>query len=1201
MHLKGTPPALVLSASDLSSFVGCRHRTALDLGVALGELAKPSVFSLHAQDLRDRGAEHERQYVDSLEARGLSVVDLQNEGNRMGATVEALRQGVDVVVQGELLADGWFGRPDILRRVESPSDLGSWSYEVYDTKLARDTRGSTILQLAVYSELLGRVQGCMPAAFHVVTPDPDNGVHAYRVDDYSAYYRLAKHLLGQCLPDVGTAGAPTHPSPVHQALADAHYPEPTDQCDYCRWAERCEARRRSDDHLSYIAGASRLQRAELVAREVTTLAQAAGMPLPIAFKPTRGSKGTYARLREQARVQRTQRESGRPVWELLELPRPPVDSAILPPPRQGLDRLPTPAPRDIFLDLEAARFAREGGREYLFGVWTQGAYRCWWATTDAQERAAFEAVVDMVMAAWEADPGVHVYHFGHYEASAFRRLAGRHATRADALDRLLRAGRFIDLHAVVRQSLRAGVESYSIKQLEQYYGYRREADLGGVARSLHLVELALESEDAAAITPGLRLAVETYNADDCRSTEALRDWLEGPVRAKALARGDTLTRPEPSDGAPNDDTREVDAAVEALRARLLLGIDGDPSAPTHPQHTRWMLAYLIDWHRREQKAAWWDYFRVRELVGEDALDEPCVVTGLAHVRRVGSFISAKTGKPTSSVIEQYTYQTQDIEIGVGDTLTVLEGRAYGEVLEHDRIRRTLDLKVGKTAAELPRPDTLYATEIVRTDVLQAAVMKLAEEPDASTCGLELLYRRVPRVGVAKHSVGAGLVRRERDDIHAMTSDGDASGLARAGESAVDCSVRLVAKLDRSYLAIQGPPGSGKTYAGARMILALVKAGKKVGVTAGSHKVIVNLLDAVRAQAAEGSVRVTLGRKCKDDEPGEGIAGFGSNSKAIDALQAGDIDVLGGTAWLWASDEATSSVDVLFVDEAGQMSLANVLAVSQATDSLVLLGDPQQLEQPQKGSHPDGVDVSALQHVIGAAQTMPPERGIFLPETWRLPPAICRFTSEVFYEGKLSERPDLSNQRLTGAAPFEGAGLWLVPVAHTGNQNASLDEVDVVAGIVARLLAPGSQWVDKQGAMRELSPADLRIVSPYNAQVSRLAERLADRGVPVGTVDKFQGQEAPVVIYSMATSHPQDAPRGMEFLYSLNRLNVATSRARCAAIIVASPALFEPECRTPRQMQLANALCRFRELATAVTPADAHRRRKEMEMSRELVR
>lgn len=289
-------------------------------------------------------------------------------------------------------------------------------------------------------------------------------------------------------------------------------------------------------------------------------------------------------------------------------------------------------------------------------------------------------------------------------------------------------------------------------------------------------------------------------------------------------------------------------------------------------------------------------------------------------------------------------------------------------------------------------------------------------------------------------------------------------------------------------------------------------------------------------------------------------------------------MLGGTAWLWAKEAAAGAVDVLFVDEAGQMSLANVLAVSQAADSIVLLGDPQQLEQPQNGTHPDGVDVSALQHVIGGAQTMPTELGIFLPETWRLAPAICQFTSEVFYEGKLAAREDLERQRLLGVAPYEGAGLWFVPVEHSGNQNASLEEVHIVGGLVDRLLASGSRWVDKEGIAHQLTASDFRIVAPYNAQVSRLKSALASCGVPVGTVDKFQGQEAPVVIYSMASSSPADAPRGMEFLYSLNRLNVATSRARCAAIVVASPALFEPECRTPRQMQLANALCRFRELA-----------------------
>jgi uncharacterized protein len=286
--------------------------------------------------------------------------------------------------------------------------------------------------------------------------------------------------------------------------------------------------------------------------------------------------------------------------------------------------------------------------------------------------------------------------------------------------------------------------------------------------------------------------------------------------------------------------------------------------------------------------------------------------------------------------------------------------------------------------------------------------------------------------------------------------------------------------------------------------------------------------------------------------------------------------------LWAREDAADTLDVLFVDEAGQMSLANVLAVAQAARSVVLLGDPQQLDQPATASHPDGIGISALEHVLGGAQTMPEDSGLFLPNTWRLAPAICRFTSEVFYEGKLHSKPGLENQRLAGAGPFDGAGLSWIPAEHDGNQNSSSEEVEIVARVVDHLLAPGAMWIDEDGVERQLTGNDLRIVAPYNAQVNRLAERLVGRNVPVGTVDKFQGQEAPVVIYSMATSRPEDAPRGMEFLYSLNRLNVATSRARSAAILVASPRLFEPDCRTPRQMRLANALCRYRELATTVT-------------------
>jgi uncharacterized protein len=315
---------------------------------------------------------------------------------------------------------------------------------------------------------------------------------------------------------------------------------------------------------------------------------------------------------------------------------------------------------------------------------------------------------------------------------------------------------------------------------------------------------------------------------------------------------------------------------------------------------------------------------------------------------------------------------------------------------------------------------------------------------------------------------------------------------------------------------------------------------------------------------------------KSANAGVGVEEETDAGKAVAKIKAGAFDVVGGTAWVWSREDLCESIDVLFVDEAGQMSLANVLACAQAARNLVLLGDPQQLEQPQQASHPLGTEVSALEHLLEGHDTMPEQRGLFLGETWRLHPSICSFTSELFYEGKLLPRSGLEHQRLDGPIPFAGAGLFFAPVVHSGNQNSSTEEVDRIAELVASLAVPGVQWVNRHGAPTALTLNDILIVAPYNAQVSALARRLP--GARVGTVDKFQGQEAPVVIYSMTTSSPEDAPHGMEFLFSRHRLNVATSRARCVCILVGNPELLEPDCRTPDQIRMANAFCRYLELS-----------------------
>jgi superfamily I DNA and/or RNA helicase len=302
-----------------------------------------------------------------------------------------------------------------------------------------------------------------------------------------------------------------------------------------------------------------------------------------------------------------------------------------------------------------------------------------------------------------------------------------------------------------------------------------------------------------------------------------------------------------------------------------------------------------------------------------------------------------------------------------------------------------------------------------------------------------------------------------------------------------------------------------------------------------------------------------------------------NDAMVDALASSHVG--GATAWFWARPDIRDIVDVLVVDEAAQMSLANVLAISQAAKAVILLGDPQQLDQPMQGTHPEGCDISALDYLLNGEVTLSAERGLFLDDTWRLHPDICAFTSELFYEGRLNPRAELANQWIRSSSVVQGAGLRYVPVLHENNQSWSMQEARAVELLVKQILAASSTWIDANGNERPVTLHDILVIAPYNAQVFEIQRLLP--GARVGTVDKFQGQEAPIAIYSTATSSHADAPRGMEFLYSLNRLNVATSRARCLSIIVASPQLLTAECRTPRQMHLVNAFCRFVELAAPI--------------------
>ncbi|HET9371621.1 MAG TPA: TM0106 family RecB-like putative nuclease [Vicinamibacterales bacterium] len=1158
---------LFVSPTDLAYFLSCRHRTALEMAEAHGERTRPEWKDPLLEALFELGLEHERRYVGHLERSTPSIVslaDVRDQAEAVARTRQAMRQGREVIVQAALAEGRWYGRPDILRRVERPSPrFGSWSYEIADTKLARETRGGTILQLGLYSQLLEHEQGLSPEYFSVVVPGEDAGdahvVRRYRVAEYAAYFRLIKARFE------ATVGR------SHEALFDEHYPDPVDHCEICAWAPQCRDRRRADDHLSLVAGISRLQRRMLAPVGIVTVEALAALGDPIPFTPARGSIDTYERVRDQAALQVRTRREGRVAFELLPIATTsildPVSGSA--PEPAGLARLPAPSPGDVFLDLEGDPLAGNAGREYLFGLATVDPdrsvrYQAFWADDAAAERRAFEQVVDVIAARLQSDPGAHVYHYAPYEPSAFKRLMGRYSTREREIDQLLRGRRFVDLYAVIRQGLRVGVERYSIKNLEPLYAFARAVNLRDASRALRTMEQALELDRPSLATAAVRRTVEAYNRDDCLSTLRLRDWLE-ERRADLVALGHAIPRPVNPSGDAAEHLDDRARAVEAVRGQLLAGVDENLPAASARDAAHFRLAYLLDYHRREDKAFWWEYFRLRELPEDELFDEPSALAGLEFVGELGTV--------AKSFLHRYRYPPQEMELRPGMKLKTQDGRDFGEVLALDRDDRIVDLKVGPTRRP-QRPTALINREFVNAKVIEQALLDLGERVVAAggvdrlePCAAQSLLLRLPPRGAAREP----------------------------GERVPAFAERGATMFDRTVLPMQGPPGSGKTYTGARMICALVAAGRKVGVAGPSHKVIRKLLDDAAAAACERGIDIAIGHKDKADDAsvdpiehqgGASLVSFTENDAALAAIESGRIQVLGGTAWLWARPEFANAVDVLFVDEAGQMSLANTLAIAGAANSVVLLGDPQQLDQPTQGSHPEGVGVSALQHVLGEAPTMPADRGLFLPLTWRLAPAICAFTSELFYDGQLQSKPGLERQALAGTPGFDGAGLWLATVPHDGNTNASDEEVAAVVDLTRSLLSPGSRWLSEEGSAA-LTENDILIVAPFNAQVSRIKDALGPR-FRVGTVDKFQGQEAPVVIYSMTTSRPEDAPRGLGFLFSRNRLNVATSRARCAVILVASPWLFEADCVTPRQMRLANALCRFREMAKAVPAPDRTR-------------
>ena len=756
---------LRLTASDLVNHLACRHLTRLDFEVASGERMVPDFKDPTVEMLQEKGDAHEKDYIEHLRGvAGHQVTIIQGMGLNdadVADTLRAMREGHEFIVQGSLVEGRWGGRADILRRTSVSSNLGDWSYEVIDTKLARETKAGTILQLSLYSDLIREVQGILPEYMYVVTPWTGFEPQRYRTNDYAAYYRLIKHRLESYFDA--------------DQLAET-YPDPRDHCRICRWGDHCGAIRRNDDHVSLVAGISNSQIGELRRHGIAQIADLAGLSFPVPWITRSASAARFQRFGEQARVQMAARRDG------------PVQKTLVPEePGMGLAGMPEPSTGDIFFNLERAPFIGPNGLQYLFGFLTMNdagtpEYTGLWAMSETREKQAFESFVDLVMEQWESDPDLHLYHYGRSGPNALTRLAGRHATREEEIEKLLRAGVMVNLYPVVRDGVLASLEKYSLEELEPFYGCTRSVPVAKAEEVIRGISAAMELAypvEVPDITDGDKRIVQAYNNDNCRSLYHLREWLER-LRSELIGEGANIERPVRG----RDWTVGPETETQRIIDRLNQDIPVEVSERSNEQNARWVLSNILNWHWKEEVAAWEEFARLANCSSEELVDE---TRALAQLERVG-FIRNSWGSP----VFRYRFPAQETSIGRREEIYGRGGGLVGQVDSIDVQDLTVDVKTEPSAEDFDAGDVIGFANIP-LDALKESLRNLGDHVARHGMG-----------GEGEYNLARNLLLRNRPRL-----GGDP--VLRPSETALEAALRIAQQEAFGVLPVQGPPGSGKTY------------------------------------------------------------------------------------------------------------------------------------------------------------------------------------------------------------------------------------------------------------------------------------------------------------------------------------------------------------------------------------------------------
>lgn len=1138
---------ITFSPTDLTNFVKSPFASWLDrLNVEYPDKApKKDAEDEYLKLLAKEGIKHENEFLLSLQKKYNNVVIIpeENEGKRLSDavrfknTVDAMKSGADIIFQGCLLSKPFRGYADFLVKVEGASVLGEYHYEVWDTKLANTIKPSFVLQLCCYAEMLESIQGVRPKSIVVALGNGKN--EKLLTTDYYDYYLTVKDaFLTQ-----------------QQNFDPNQEPLPEESKEFGRWSEHAQRLLIQKDHLSLVAGITRSQIKKLNNADIYTCEQLAKITDFYSIKGL--NEHIVESLKLQADIQKRSNGQIPPLYEIR--PHNDIDKV-------GLALLPPQSKLDVFFDIEGNPL-HEGGLEYLWGNTyldesDQKQFKDFWAHDSKQEKKAFVDFINWVYARWQEDPTMHIYHYAPYEITACRHMMSKYGVCEYEVDQLLRNEVFVDLYKVVKGAVLLGEPKYSIKNVELLYRPNgRDSVVKNGAASIVVYEEWRKQFDKGECgdtweTSEILNNIRLYNIDDCDSTLELAEllWKEQKKHQITYLGKSKIEEPELSEEV-TDRTK--------LRDELLLqakGEEGNKALLTEN------LAYMLEFHRRESKPVFWKLF---DRKGQNPIELVDDIDCLTLCTR--TIKEAYKPKPNArNLAYEFQFDTeQEFKGNAKSYYVVGETNSRGNDLKVALLKEQSDFSIGRvvvtSSQKLPESIVLIPDEYVNPNpipqALESVIRQYKNDELENTAIYDYLLRKSPII-------------KGRDDSSLPIIDSNST------DSLLTQTINTVVGLDNSYLSIQGPPGAGKTYTGKHIIAELMKLGKKVGIASNSHNAINNLLKDTADYCQGNDIEATFYcTKKTDDEITELGIGVLKNDDIEESLV--ESVVVGTTAWGFSRDDLANQFDYLFVDEAGQVSVANLTAMSRSAKNLVLLGDQMQLGQPSQGKHPRESGLSVLDYLLKDSPIVPDNMGVFLDTTYRMHSKVNEYISEAIYQGKLHSAADTDKQLISVPAGYNGvldidAGIRFVPVQHDGNTQASDEEVEEIQSLVKELL--GRTFTNKDADERAITLSDILFVAPYNHQVSKLKLTLGE-SAKVGSVDKFQGQEAPIVIFSLCSSDAAESSRGIDFLFDKHRINVAISRAQSMAIVVGNPNLFNTPVNSVAQMAKVNVLSKLRKYSS----------------------